>query len=79
MAAQEAERAKFVVEKAEQDKRSAVIRAQVRRIYKCFRCYCFGSYCCKFCFTVWLIHERKNVHEQFASWVLYHHSVLGSS
>jgi regulator of protease activity HflC (stomatin/prohibitin superfamily) len=31
VAAQEAERAKFVVEKAEQDKRSAVIRAQVRR------------------------------------------------
>lgn len=30
VAAQEAERAKFVVEKAEQDKRSAVIRAQVR-------------------------------------------------
>lgn len=29
IAAQEAERAKFVVEKAEQDKRSAVIRAQV--------------------------------------------------
>lgn len=38
VAAQEAERAKFVVEKAEQDKRSAIIRAQVRRtidyIYK---------------------------------------------
>ena len=30
VAAQEAERAKFVVEKAEQDKRSAVIRAQVK-------------------------------------------------
>jgi prohibitin 2 len=30
VAAQEAERAKFIVEKAEQDKRSAVIRAQVR-------------------------------------------------
>jgi prohibitin 2 len=29
VAAQDAERAKFVVEKAEQDKRSAVIRAQV--------------------------------------------------
>lgn len=29
VAAQEAERAKFVVEKAEQDKRSAVIRAEV--------------------------------------------------
>jgi regulator of protease activity HflC (stomatin/prohibitin superfamily) len=29
VAAQEAERAKFIVEKAEQDKRSAVIRAQV--------------------------------------------------
>ena len=32
VAAQEAERAKFVVEKAEQDKRSAIIRAQVRKI-----------------------------------------------
>ncbi|KAL6958569.1 Prohibitin-1, subunit of the prohibitin complex (Phb1p-Phb2p) [Sarracenia purpurea var. burkii] len=30
VAAQEAERAKFVIEKAEQDKRSAVIRAQVK-------------------------------------------------
>ncbi|KAI3740683.1 hypothetical protein L2E82_31153 [Cichorium intybus] len=30
VAAQEAERAKFVVEKAEQDKRSAIIRAQVQ-------------------------------------------------
>lgn len=29
VAAQEAERAKFIVEKAEQDKKSAVIRAQV--------------------------------------------------
>ena len=29
VAAQEAERAKFVVQKAEQDKRSAIIRAQV--------------------------------------------------
>lgn len=33
VAAQEAERAKFIVEKAEQDKRSAVIRAQVKIIY----------------------------------------------
>ena len=32
VAAQEAERAKFIVEKAEQDKKSAVIRAQVRHI-----------------------------------------------
>ncbi|KAF5194536.1 Prohibitin, partial [Thalictrum thalictroides] len=32
IAAQEAERAKFVVEKAEQDKKGAVIRAQVHRI-----------------------------------------------
>lgn len=32
VAAQEAERAKFIVEKAEQDKRSAVIRAQVYMI-----------------------------------------------
>lgn len=31
VAAQEAERAKYIVEKAEQDKRSAIIRAQVRR------------------------------------------------
>lgn len=30
VAAQDAERAKFIVEKAEQDKRSAIIRAQVR-------------------------------------------------
>ena len=32
VAAQEAERAKFIVEKAEQDKRSAVIRAEVNDI-----------------------------------------------
>jgi prohibitin 2 len=32
VAAQEAERAKFIVEKAEQDKRSAIIRAQVSKI-----------------------------------------------
>lgn len=31
MAAQEAERAKFIVEKAEQDKKGAIIRAQVRK------------------------------------------------
>ena len=31
VAAQEAERAKFIVEKAEQDKKSAIIRAQVSR------------------------------------------------
>jgi hypothetical protein len=31
VAAQEAERAKFIVEKAEQDKRSAIIRAQVSK------------------------------------------------
>jgi len=31
IAAQEAERAKFIVEKAEQDKKSAIIRAQVRK------------------------------------------------
>lgn len=35
VAAQEAERAKFVVEKAEQDKRSAVIRAQVKAFWAC--------------------------------------------
>jgi hypothetical protein len=37
VAAQEAERAKFIVEKAEQDKRSAIIRAQVRKqfLVKC--------------------------------------------
>ncbi len=34
VAAQEAERAKFVVEKAEQDKRSAIIRAQVLFVFK---------------------------------------------
>ena len=33
VAAQEAERAKFIVEKAEQDKRSAVIRAEVNDIW----------------------------------------------
>lgn len=33
VAAQEAERAKFIVEKAEQDKRSAIIRAQVRNLF----------------------------------------------
>lgn len=31
VAAQEAERAKFVVEKAEQEKKSAVLRAEVRQ------------------------------------------------
>ena len=31
VAAQEAERAKFIVEKAEQDKKSAIIRAQVSK------------------------------------------------
>lgn len=42
VAAQEAERAKFVVEKAEQDKRSAIIRAQVThfpRPLTMFDCY----------------------------------------
>lgn len=38
VAAQEAERAKFVVEKAEQDKKSAVIRAQVSA-EKCSKVY----------------------------------------
>lgn len=32
IAAQEAERAKFVVDKAEQDKQSAIIRAQVKHL-----------------------------------------------
>lgn len=32
VAAQEAERAKFIVEKAEQDKKGAIIRAQVRKM-----------------------------------------------
>ena len=36
VAAQEAERAKFIVEKAEQDKRSAIVRAQV-----CFEFFFF--------------------------------------
>lgn len=36
VAAQEAERAKFIVEKAEQDKKSAVIRAQVCPSYIMF-------------------------------------------
>ena len=35
VAAQEAERAKFIVEKAEQDKRSAIIRAQVSSYPSC--------------------------------------------
>nr|CAB3497515.1 unnamed protein product [Digitaria exilis] len=47
VAAQEAERAKFIVEKAEQDKRSAVIRAQASypflyKQYPCFLCI-FGE------------------------------------
>lgn len=44
VAAQEAERAKFVVEKAEQDKRSAVIRAQVRRNREFLCSYCCGAW-----------------------------------
>lgn len=40
IAAQEAERAKFVVEKAEQDKQSAIIRAQVKTFYSSKR-ICF--------------------------------------
>lgn len=36
VAAQEAERAKFVVEKAEQDKQSAIIRAQVKYLQLSF-------------------------------------------
>lgn len=38
VAAQEAERAKFVVEKAEQDKRSAIIRAQVTTLIIPYNC-----------------------------------------
>lgn len=41
VAAQEAERAKFVVEKAEQDKQSAIIRAQVKTNY--CTCYFFDA------------------------------------
>lgn len=37
VAAQEAERAKFIVEKAEQDKKSAVIRAEVRKTFFSFQ------------------------------------------
>ncbi len=33
VAAQEAERAKYLVEKAEQDKKAAILRAQVNNIY----------------------------------------------
>ena len=33
VAAQEAERAKYLVEKAEQDKKAAIVRAQVNNIY----------------------------------------------
>ena len=36
IAAQEVEMAKFVVEKAEQDKKSAIIRAQVREVFSNF-------------------------------------------
>lgn len=44
VAAQEAERAKYIVEKAEQDKRSAIIRAQVRRnILPMFACFSVGG------------------------------------
>lgn len=50
VAAQEAERAKFVVEKAEQDKRSAIIRAQVSNcdpwlsfIFIAYFAYCESS------------------------------------
>ena len=45
VAAQEAERAKFVVEKAEQDKRSAIIRAQVY-VYM-IKQYRLVSVCCQ--------------------------------
>lgn len=39
VAAQEAERAKFIVEKAEQDKKSAIVRAQVCLLLSfCFAC-----------------------------------------
>ena len=51
VAAQEAERAKFVVEKAEQDKRSAIIRAQVRNKKRSIHALgnadlCFHLSCC---------------------------------
>ena len=43
VAAQDAERAKFIVDKAEQDKRSAVIRAQVRhKKWSILRCTSYG-------------------------------------
>jgi regulator of protease activity HflC (stomatin/prohibitin superfamily) len=44
VAAQDAERAKFVVEKAEQDKRSAIIRAQVSYHFSSFRCFRFVQF-----------------------------------
>jgi hypothetical protein len=40
VAAQEAERAKFIVEKAEQDKKSAVIRAQVNNYPFLYNMWC---------------------------------------
>lgn len=66
VAAQEAERAKFVVEKAEQDKRSAVIRAQVS---KCAPALAFSSLFRQlldfqlgntFIFCLWLQGEAKS-------------------
>lgn len=44
IAAQEAERAKFVVEKAEQDKQSAIIRAQVKGLF-----HSLFLWCCSHC------------------------------
>lgn len=59
VAAQEAERAKFVVEKAEQDKRSAVIRAQV----KCFPVptYVMGCYLYKHCCRAYFLKLLPNI------------------
>lgn len=62
VAAQEAERAKFVVEKAEQDKRSAVIRAQVRRNRE-FLCsyYCCGAW---YMFLLFLYFRAEHIRQK---------------
>jgi len=62
VAAQEAERAKFVVEKAEQDKRSAIIRAQVRRNHEFLCSYCCGAWYMLCCFYIFMQNTfRKSV------------------
>lgn len=61
VAQQEAERAKFVVEKALQDKQSAVVRAQVRPLsfFSCFVFRIFSSFSPSFCSSSRLFAPRK--------------------